>query len=170
MNTRRKPRNLFHIPYIVFSTYFRAFSVSHQVILRSILYSYITENSFKDALKLFDDFKNKQESVWSNDFWYVKVYISWKGIQCSIHWNKIQMLKNISLDKINSTENALFFLSQAPIHYSFTFNLRSLYELKYKVCLSKPVCGIFHFRFRFVLLKFIFLFNKMHRLFDFKTS
>ena len=45
--------------------------------------------------------------------------------------------------------------------HSFTFNLRFLYELKHKVCLSKRVCEIFHFRFRFVLLKFLFLFNKM---------
>ena len=28
----------------------------------------------KDTLKAFDDFKNKQH-VWSNVFWYVKVYI-----------------------------------------------------------------------------------------------
>ena len=33
------------------------------------------------------------------------------------------MLKQISLDKINGTKNALFLLSQAPTHHSFTFNL-----------------------------------------------
>ena len=27
----------------------------------------------RDTLKAFDDFKNKQKSVWSNVFWYVKV-------------------------------------------------------------------------------------------------
>ena len=43
------------------------------------------------------------------------------------------------LDKINSTKNALFFLSQAPTHHSFTFNLRFLYELKHKVRLSKSL-------------------------------
>ena len=48
-------------------------------------------------------------------------------------------------------KNALFFLSWAPAHHSFTFNLRFLYELKHKVRLS--VCGIFHFRFRFVFIK-----------------
>ena len=36
---------------------------------------------------------------------------------------------------------------------SFTFDLRFLYELKHKVRLSKTVCGIFHFRFRFVFIK-----------------
>ena len=31
---------------------------------------------FKDTLKAFEDFKNKQQSVWSNVFWYVKsIYI-----------------------------------------------------------------------------------------------
>ena len=68
------------------------------------------------------------------------------------------------LDKINSTKNALSSL----FSYSFTFNLRFLYELKHKVRLSKTVCGIFD-SFWF-LLKFIFLFHKMHGFFDFKTS
>ena len=63
------------------------------------------------------------------------------------------MLKNIPLGKINGAKNTLFFLSRAPTHHSFTFNLQFLYELKHKVRLSKTVCGIFHFRFRFVFIK-----------------
>ena len=63
------------------------------------------------------------------------------------------MLKKFPSDKINGIKTALFFLSQAPTHHSFTFNLRFLYELKHKVRLSKTVCGIFHFRFRFVFIK-----------------
>ena len=51
------------------------------------------------------------------------------------------------------TKNAIFFLSRAPTHHSFTFNLQFLYELKHKVRVSKTVCGIFHFRFRFVFNK-----------------
>ena len=62
------------------------------------------------------------------------------------------MLKNIPSDKINDTKNALFFLSRAPTHHCFTFNLR-LYQLKHKVCLSKTVCGILHFRFSSVFIK-----------------
>ena len=49
-----------------------------------------------------------------------------------------------------------FFLSRAPTHHSFTFNLQFLYELKHKVRLSKTVCGIFHFRFGFVFVKVYF--------------
>ena len=63
------------------------------------------------------------------------------------------MLKKVASDKMKGTKNALFFLSQAPTHYSFTFNLRFLYELKHKVRLSKIVYSIFHFRFRFVFIK-----------------
>ena len=38
-------------------------------------------------------------------------------------------------------------------HHSFTLNLPFLYELKHKFRLSKTVCGIFHFPFRFVFIK-----------------
>ena len=63
------------------------------------------------------------------------------------------MLKKFPSDKINGTKNALFFLSQPPIHHSFTFNLRFLYELEHNVRLSKTVCGVFHFQFCFVFIK-----------------
>ena len=35
------------------------------------------------------------------------------------------MLKNVPSDKINGTKNALFFLSQAPTHHSFTLTCDS---------------------------------------------
>ena len=41
----------------------------------------------------------------------------------------------------------------ASAHHSFTFNWRFLYELKHNVRLSKTVCGIFHFRFRFFFIQ-----------------
>ena len=63
------------------------------------------------------------------------------------------MLKKVSSDKINDTMKALFFLSRAPTHHSFTFNLRFLYQLKHKIRLSKTVCWIFHFQFRYVSVK-----------------
>ena len=76
--------------------------------------------------------------------------------------------KKIPSDKVNGTKNALFLLSKAPTHHSFTFNLRFLYELKHEFRLSETVCGIFD-SVPF-LLKFIFLFSKMHGLLDFRTS
>ena len=33
------------------------------------------------------------------------------------------VLKNFLSDKLNITKNVLFFLSQAPTHHSFSFNL-----------------------------------------------
>ena len=63
------------------------------------------------------------------------------------------MLNVFPLDKINGTKNALSFLWRAPTYHSFTFNLRFLYELKREACLSKTVCGIFYFRFRFVFIQ-----------------
>ena len=70
-----------------------------------------------------------------------------------IYEDKIQMLKKFSSDKINVAKNVLFFLSWVPTHHSFTFNSRFLYELKLKVYLSKSVCGISHFLFRFVFVR-----------------
>ena len=43
------------------------------------------------------------------------------------------MLRKFPSNKISGTKNALFFLLRAPAHYSFTFNLRFLYELRHKV-------------------------------------
>ena len=84
--------------------------------------------------------------------------------------NETQMPKKIPSDKMNGAENALFFVSRPRIHHRFTFDLRLLYELKHKVCLSKAVCGFSILNSISFLLKFIFLFNKIHGLFDFKTS
>ena len=63
------------------------------------------------------------------------------------------MLKEFPSEKINGTKNALFFLLRAPTRHSFTFNFRLLYELQYSVRLSKTVCEIFHFQFRFIFIQ-----------------
>ena len=59
------------------------------------------------------------------------------------------MVKNISFGQNKWYKNALFFIRELQL-ISFTSNLRFLYVLKHKVRLSKTVCRIFHFRFRFV--------------------
>ena len=81
---------------------------------------------YKDTLKAFGAFKNKQKSVWSNVFWYVKVYIFWKCIQYTVHWDETQILKKFPSGRINVTKNTHFFLLRAPTHHSFTFNLQFL--------------------------------------------
>ena len=63
----------------------------------------------------------------------------------------------------------LFFLSRAPAHHSFTFDLQFLYELKHKVYLSETMCGIFHFRFHCVFIKvYIFVQQKAQTLLNIK--
>ena len=71
------------------------------------------------------------------------------------------MRQNTNVKKISFRQNKRYkkcplFFSRAPAHHSFTFNLQFLYELKRKVCLSKTVCGISHFGFRFVFIKVLF--------------
>ena len=46
-----------------------------------------------------------------------------------------------------------FFSFASPTHHGFILNLQFLLELKHKVRLSKNLFGIFHFRFRFILIK-----------------
>ena len=43
--------------------------------------------------------------------WFLmcKIWLFWKCIQSNKNWNKTQMLKKISSDKINDAKNALFF-------------------------------------------------------------
>ena len=71
------------------------------------------------------------------------------SIHYTLRYNKI--LKKLPSDKINGRKNTLFFLRQLITRF---LNLRSLNELKHKVRLSKTVCGIFHFWFRFVFIIF----------------
>ena len=79
-------------------------------------------------------------------------------------------VKKFPSDNINGTKNILFFLSRTTTHHSFTFNLRFLYELSRRF-VSLKLCAEFTiFDSVSFLLKFMFLFNKMHGLFDFKTS
>ena len=121
--------------------------------------------NLKDTLKVFYDLKNKQKSVWSNAFWYVKVCIFWKCIQYTTHSDKTQMLKK--LDKINGTKMAPFsFCELQLILVSLSFyNSYMSWSTRF---FSKTACGVLHFDFVSCLLKFVFLFNI--GLFDFKTS
>ena len=75
------------------------------------------------------------------------------------------MLEQFQSEKINISKNAIFFLSQDATHHNLIFNSQFLYELKHIVRLSKRLLYS-HFRSRFVLLKFTYLFSKMHGLFD----
>ena len=98
------------------------------------------KNLLNDTLKAFNDFKNKQESVWSNDFWYVKLYIFWKCIQNTIHCDKTQMLKKFLRAKETVQKMSSFFFRELQlITILFLIFDSYIYELKHKVHLSKTV-------------------------------
>ena len=117
----------------------------------------------KDTLKAFDDFKNKQKSVWSNAFWYVKVCIFWKCIQYTIYWDKTQMLKKFPSDKMKGTKNRELQLIIVLLLICDSYMSWSTRFVSPKLCLGFSIFDSFSF-----LLKIIFLFNKMHGFFEFK--
>ena len=83
-------------------------------------------------------------------FFDIYKYVYSESVFNTLYIEITQMLKKFSSDKISGTKNALLFLSRAPTHHSFTFNLRFLYELKHNVRLSKtvwdfPFSILFHF-------------------------
>ena len=57
-------------------------------------------------------------------------YIMNMFAEYTIHWDEKQMSKKFHLVKINVTKNAIFFLSRAAIHRSFTFRWQVLCKLK----------------------------------------
>ena len=65
-----------------------------------------------------------------------------------------QMIKEFPSDKINVTKYALFFLfRELQLITVLLLICDSYVNLKRKVHLSKSLFGIFHFRFRLVLIK-----------------
>ena len=56
------------------------------------------DNLFKNTLKAFDLFKNKQKIQGSNVLISKSIYMFWKFIQCTTHWGRTQMLKKIAAD------------------------------------------------------------------------
>ena len=93
---------LIYCPYKNFSGFYHF----HHFILKS------HETLVKDILKAFENFKNKQESVWGNVFWHVKISIFWKSIQYTIHWGKTQILKKFPSDKITVQKIPSFFFRE----------------------------------------------------------
>ena len=120
---------------------------------------------FKDTLKVFDDFKSNKRK-WSNVFWYVKVYIFWKFIQYTIHWDKTQKLKKFHSDKINDTKNALFFFRKIQL-VTGLLSFRNSYTSWSTWFISLKLCvGFSIFESVLFLLNFTFLFNKKHGSFE----
>ena len=117
----------------------------------------------KDTLKVLDDVKNKQKSVWSNVFWYIKVCTFWKCIQYTIHWDKTQMLKNICFGQNKRNKKCLLFSFASSNSSQFFFLICDSYMSWSTRFVSLKLCAGFSiFDSVLFLLKFIFLFNEMH--------
>ena len=56
-------------------------------------------------------------------FFDIYKYVYSESVFNTLYIEITQMLKKFSSDKVNGTKNALLFLSRAPTHHSFTFNL-----------------------------------------------
>ena len=120
----------------------------------------------KDRLKAFDDFKNNQKGVKSNIFWYRKVCISWMYIQYTIDWGKSKTLKKVPSDKINGTKIASFFFREFQLITVLLLICNSYINWSTRFASLKLCIGFSIFHCVSFLLRFIFLFNKMHGLFD----
>ena len=110
--------------------------------------------------------------MWCSAFWSVKVYIHCESSFNTLYIEiKTQMLKKVPSYKICKTLQKIHsFFSFSSSNSSQFFNSRFLNELQHKFHLSESV---WDFKLRFCLVfvkKLIFLFNKKHWFFDFKTS
>ena len=115
--------------------------------------------------------KTSKNNVWSNIFWYVKVCIFWKCTQYTINWDKTQMLKKKSFGQNKHYKKCpLFFFHKLQLITASLWICDSYMRwrtrfVSLKLCVGFSIFGSVPF-----LLKFLFLFNKMHGLFDCKTS
>ena len=94
--------------------------------------------TIKDTLKVFEDFKTSSKIVWSNIFWYVKVFIFWKFIQYTI-----------PSDKVNSTKNTLFFFRELQL-VTVLLLIRNSYMSWSTRFISLKVCVGFRFSIPFL--------------------
>ena len=121
--------------------------------------------------KGFKDFNNKQKSLWSNVFWYVKVCIFWHCIQYTIHWDKTETLKKIFFGQNKQYKKMLsFFFSRLQLITVLLLVCDSYKSWSTRFVSLRLSVGFSIFDSFLFLLKFLFLFNKMHGLFHFKTS
>ena len=115
--------------------------------------------------------KTSPKSVWSNYFSYVKVCIFWKSIQYIIHWEKNTNDREISVEQKKTVQKmSSFFFCEFKL-ITVLVLICGYYMTWSTIFVSlKLGVGVSILDFVSFLLKFIVLFNKMHGLFDFKTS
>ena len=117
----------------------------------------------KDTLKAFKDFKNKKKKVCKVMFLICKSMF-WKCIEYTIHWDKPH--KKISFGENQRHEKCPLFSFTSSISSQFYFWFAIL------ICAEAQSSSLQNCDFDSIsfLLKFIFWFNNMHELSDFKIS
>ena len=111
--------------------------------------------------------KISNRSVWSNIFWYVKVYIYSENLFNSLCM-KMQTLLKIPYDKINVSQKMHSFFFHNLQLITVLILIRDSYVSWSTSLISWKTCVTFSiFNSILSLLKFIFLCNKKHRLVDF---
>ena len=93
----------------------------------------------------------------------------WKCIQNTIHWDKTQILKKMPSGKVNGTKNGPFFFCKLHLITVLILICDSYIGWSTSFVSLKMWVEFSIFDSISFLLKFIFLFNKMHEVFDFKT-
>ena len=124
-----------------------------------------TLSSLRIYWRLLMMLKTSNKSVWSDDFWYLKVCIFWKCIRYTIHWDKTQMLKKIRYEKFPSCFFRELQLITVLLLICASYMSWSTRSVSRKLCVGFSIFDSVLF-----LLKLVFLFNKMQGLFAFKTS
>ena len=103
-------------------------------------------------------------------FWYVNACIFWKCIQYTIHSDKTQILKKSLRVKSKVQKIPCVFFRKLQLITVLLLICDSYMNWSTKFLSLKLFVGFSIFDSSSFLLKFIFLFNKMHGFFDFKTS
>ena len=103
--------------------------------------------------------KTSNKNVWSSVFWYVKVYMFWKFIQYTIHWDKIQRLKKFPSDKINVTKMHSFLFCELQLITVLLLICNSYMSWNTRFVSLKLCVWFSIFHSVSFLLKIIFLFN-----------
>ena len=119
--------------------------------------------------RLLTILKTSNKDIWGNVFWYVKVCVFWKCIQYTIHWDKTNV-KKIPFQQNKQYKNTFFFFCKLPLITVLLLIWDSYMSWSTRFVSLKLCVGFSIFDSVSFSLKFIFLFKKMHGLFDFKTT
>ena len=98
------------------------------------------------------------------------IILYFESVFNTLYIEKKQMLQKFSSDKINRTENALFFFHDLQFITVLLLICDSYMSWSTRFVSVKLCLGFSIFDSVSFLLKLIFLFNKMHGLFDFGKS